>query len=110
MCVAAVKNESAKGIYHVGDEGTDTLQSFLDLACDAWGHKRPWRMPLWLIYSAAFAFETASKIFDTKSPLTRDFIDIGRVSYYGDTSRFRQELLSDLKFKNIYEGIEELKG
>jgi nucleoside-diphosphate-sugar epimerase len=108
--VAAVKNENATGIYHIGDEGNDTLQSFLDLSCDTWGCKRPWRMPLWLIYSAAAGFELVSKVLGTKSPLTRDFIDIGRVSYFGDTSRFRRELLPDLKFRNIVEGIEELKA
>jgi nucleoside-diphosphate-sugar epimerase len=108
--VAALKNQDAKGIYHIGDEGNDTLQSFLDLACDVWGCKRPWRMPLRLIYTAAAGCEMASRIFGTKSPLTRDFIDIGRVSYFGDTSRFRQELLAGLKFRNIVAGIEELKA
>lgn len=107
--VAAVQNESAKGIFHVGDEGNDTLQSFLGIACETWGCKQPWRMPLWLIYFAACGFELASKVFGTISPLTEDFIDIGRVSYYGDTSRFRNELLPELKYRHIYEGIEELK-
>jgi nucleoside-diphosphate-sugar epimerase len=107
--VAAVKSETAKGIYHVGDEGNDTLQSFLDLACDTWGCKKPWKMPLWLIYSAARIFETASKVFHTKSPLTKDFIDIGRVSYYGDTDRFRTELLPELTYRDIVEGIVEMK-
>jgi hypothetical protein len=67
-------------------------------------------MRLWLIYAAAAGFEMVSKVFGTKSPLTRDFIDIGRVSYFGDTSRFRRELLPDLKFRNIVEGIQELKA
>ena len=107
--VAAIRADSAIGIYHVGDEGKDTLQSFLDLACDLWGCRKPWRMPLWLIYLAANLFELISKVFGTKSPLTKDFIDIGRVSYYGDTSRFRTELLPVLKYRNIYEGIEEMK-
>lgn len=107
--VSAIKNENTKGIFHVGDDGHDTLQSFLDLACKTWGYKKPWRMPLQLIYLAATVFELVSKIFGTKSPLTKDFIDIGRVSYYGDTSRFRSELLPDLKHCDIHEGIEELK-
>ena len=106
--VAAIKSSTASGIYHVGDEGNDTLQSFLDFACDLWGCRRPWRMPLWLIYLAAELFELASRVFDTKSPLTKDFIDIGRVSYYGDTSRFRSELLPLLKYPNIYEGANEM--
>ncbi len=106
--VAAIRNENAAGVYHLGDEGNDTLQSFLDLACDRWGYGRPWRMPLWTIYFAALISETVSRLFDTVSPLTKDFIDIGRVPYYGDTSRFRKELLPDLKYRNIYDGIEEM--
>ena len=106
--VAAIKNKNATGVYHVGDEGNDTLQSFLDLACAEWGYHKPWRMPLWFIYFAAFIFESASRLSGTKSPLTRDFITIGRVPYYGDTSRFRSELLTDLKYRNIYEGLEEM--
>ena len=105
---AAIKNGEATGIYHIGDEGYDTLQSFLDFACAKWGYRRPWRMPMWSFYLAATLFETVSFLFDTISPLTRDFIDIGRVSYYGDTSRFRNELLPDLKYRNVYEGAVEL--
>ena len=107
--VAAIRNESATGVFHIGDEGNDTLQSFLDFACDIWGCKKPWRMPLWLIYFAANIFELVSRIFGTISPLTRDFIDIGRVSYYGDTSRFRRELLPFLKYSTINEGIKDMK-
>lgn len=106
--VAAIRNEEAQGIYHIGDEGDDTLQTFLDLACDIWGCRRPWRMPLGLIYTAARIFESFSRFFGTASPLTRDFIDIGRVPYFGDTSRFRKELLHDLKYRNVREGIEEM--
>lgn len=43
------------------------------------------------------------------SPLTKDFIDIGRVSYYGDTSRFRKELLPVLNYPTINDGIKEMK-
>lgn len=68
--VAAIKSDEATGIYHIGDEGQDTLQSFLDLACSVWGYRKPWRMPLWLIYSAAEIFEFVSRVFDMKSPLT----------------------------------------
>lgn len=108
--VAAIKNEKAVGIYHVGDEGHDTLQSFLDQACDTWGCRRPWRMPLGLIYLAATLCEFVSRVVNTKSPLTKDFIDIGCVPYYGDTSRFRNELLPELKYVDINEGIEEMRA
>jgi nucleoside-diphosphate-sugar epimerase len=108
--VAAIKSSTASGVYHIGDEGNDTLQSFLDFACDIWKCHKPWRMPLWLIYLAAEIFEFVSKVFKTKSPLTKDFIDIGRVSYYGDTSRFRSELLPYLEYSNIYKGTNEMIG
>jgi hypothetical protein len=107
--VAAIRNESSTGVFHIGDEGNDTLQSFLDFACKIWGCRKPWRMPLWLIYFAAKIFELVSRIFGTISPLTKDFIDIGRVSYYGDTSRFREELLPVLKYSDINEGIKEMQ-
>ena len=107
--VAVIRKKNAIGVYHVGDEGNDTLQSFLDLACDVWGYGKPWRMPLWVIYFAAEIFEFVSRVFGTKSPLPKDFIDIGRVSYYGETSRFRTELLPELKYRYINEGIEEMK-
>jgi len=108
--VAAIINDNANGIYHVGDEGHDTLQSFLDFSCELWGYARPRRVPLWFIYLAARFFELASKLFDAKSPLTKDFIDIGRVSYYGDTSRFRAELLPELKHRIVHEGIDEMRA
>ncbi len=61
-------------------------------------------MPLWMIYCAASTIEFFSEIIKTKSPLTTDFIDIGRVSYYGDTSRMKSELLSELKYPSMIEG------
>jgi nucleoside-diphosphate-sugar epimerase len=107
-CRAAIENSSARGTYHVGDEGRVFLQEFLSLACKQWGYGPPWTMPLWMIYTAAQACEVFSKLFGTVSPLTRDFIDIGRVSYYGDTRTFRRDLLPVLKFPTIAEGIHTL--
>jgi nucleoside-diphosphate-sugar epimerase len=82
---AAIINDGTQGIYHMGDDGRQTLQEFLDDACRHWGYRKPLRMPVWLIVAAAWHFEMISWIFGIKSPLTRDFIKIGRVSYYGDT-------------------------
>jgi hypothetical protein len=106
---AGIVSKTAKGIYHVGDKGRDTLQSFLDFCCDAWGCPRPRRLPLPLIYLAARLCEGVSRRIDLPSPLTRDFIDIGRVSYYGDTDRIRGVLLPALIHRTVHEGIEELK-
>jgi nucleoside-diphosphate-sugar epimerase len=100
----AIIGNAINGIYHLGDEGTQTLQEFLDIACTQWGYHKPWRMPVWLIKLAAWHFEFFSLLFNTKSPLTRDFIKIGMISYYGDTSKMHKDLLPVLKYKNIQEG------
>jgi nucleoside-diphosphate-sugar epimerase len=107
-CTAAITNNAASGIYHVGDEGNVSLQEFLELACRQWGLGRPWTMPLWLIYTAAELCELYSRITGSISPLTRDFIDIGRVSYYGDTERMRRDLLPVLKYRTLAEGLSSL--
>lgn len=101
---AAATKDNIRGIFHLGDEGRQTLQEFLDLASTAWQTRRPWRMPLPLIYFAAWLCELQSSLFRTKSPLTRDFITIGRCSYYGDTTRMRAELLSKLTHPTFREG------
>jgi len=101
---AAANLEKIQGIYHLGDGGRQTLQQFLDTACETWGMRKPWRMPLGLIYFAAGLCEVWSQLFGTRSPLTRDFVTIGRCSYYGDTSRMRTELLSKLTHPTLKEG------
>ncbi|PIR21472.1 MAG: hypothetical protein COV45_01615 [Deltaproteobacteria bacterium CG11_big_fil_rev_8_21_14_0_20_47_16] len=101
---AAISKPNIHGIYHLGDEGKITLQEFLSIACQQWGVRPPWKMPLGLIYMAANFFELFSKCFNTRAPLTKDFIDIGRVSYYGDTTRMRAELLPTLEYPTIIEG------
>ncbi|NDV66155.1 NAD-dependent epimerase/dehydratase family protein [Bacteroides sp. 224] len=103
---AAIEKESIQGIYHLGDEGIQTLQQFLDRVAIYKKYRKPWRMPLWMIMTAAWTFEKYSLLFNTQSPLTRDFIKIGRVSYYGDTSRMREELLPELTYKTFEEGLE----
>ncbi len=102
---AAITKSDARGIYHVGDDQPVTLQTFLAEACKAWGHPSPHRLPLPLIYLAAGLCEAFAMILRTRSPLTRDFISIGRVSYYGDTSRMRQQLLPTLQYPTLAEGI-----
>lgn len=101
---AAVLNPEARGIYHLGDDGNDSLQDFLRVACGVWGLKPPRTLPLWTIYGAAEVCELASRFFGVRSPLTRDFIDIGRVSYYGDTARMKRDLLAKLRYPTLAEG------
>ena len=103
--IAAATKPSIRGIYHLGDEGVQTLQEFLDDITQYKNSCKPWRMPVWMIMTAAWGFECFSFIFGTRSPLTRDFIKIGMVSYYGDTSRMRQDLLPELKYRTYKEGM-----
>jgi nucleoside-diphosphate-sugar epimerase len=95
---ASVLKPEITGIYHLGDEEPITIQQFLDEAARLWGYSRPWRMPWWMILTAAAACETFATVFGTMSPLTRDFVRLGRVDHCCDTGRMRAELLPHLKY------------
>lgn len=101
---AAVLRPDIHGIYHIGDEQPVTLQAFLDTACAVWGYPAPHRLPVRLIRIAAMCCEAFALLARTRSPLTRDFIDIGRVSYWGDTTRMRAELLTVLRHPTLASG------
>jgi len=105
----AIIKDNIKGIYNIGDEGRQTLQEFFDDITEFRGYHKPWRMPVELIILAAEIFELFSRIFGTRSPLTKDFVKIGMASYYGDTKKMRAELLPALKYKNYKEGINTFK-
>ena len=105
---AAILSPTASGIYHLGDEGVQTLKEFLDEATKEWHTHRPWVMPMWMIRTAAWFFEKVSLLTGWRAPLTLDFITIGKVPYYGDTSRMREELLPELKYPTFREGIHTL--
>jgi nucleoside-diphosphate-sugar epimerase len=102
---AAVLRESINGIYHLGDAKPITIQEFLDEATRIWELPRPWRM----ILGAAATCETFANIFGTVSPLTRDFVRLGRVHHVGDTRRMREELLPMLKYPTFEKGKETLR-
>jgi nucleoside-diphosphate-sugar epimerase len=105
---AAIVEPGVEGIYHVGDDQPVTLQEFLDKACRIWDCPRPHRLPLWTIYSAAALCEFFAMVSGKPSPLTRDFITIGRVSYWGDTERARRELIPELEHPTLESGAETL--
>jgi nucleoside-diphosphate-sugar epimerase len=107
---AAIFNPGVRGIYHVGDDQPVTIQRFLDEACRMWGCPPPRRIPFWLIYSAAGICELAALVFRTKSPLTRDFVRLGKVPHWGDTSRARAELIPELRYPTLAQGLERLKS
>jgi nucleoside-diphosphate-sugar epimerase len=105
---AAIVKPGIRGIYHVGDERPVTLQEFLDKACDVWKCKRPFRVPVWSLYAVASLCEIVAAALKKPSPLTRDFITIGRVSHWGDTKRARDELIPELKYPTLDDGLSTL--
>jgi nucleoside-diphosphate-sugar epimerase len=107
---AAIFKPGVQGIYHVGDEQPVTLQKFLDEACLAWGYRRPARVPFWAIYGAAWLCECFAMIAGTQSPLTRDFVRLGRVSHWGDTGRARKELIPHLLYPTLETGLATLSA
>jgi nucleoside-diphosphate-sugar epimerase len=102
---AAIVKPAITGIYHVGDDQPVTLQQFLDEACRVWGYHRPTRVPFPLIYLSAAFCEAVATIAGTASPLTRDFVSLGRVSHWGDTRRARAELIPELRYPTLESGL-----
>lgn len=105
---AAIFKPGVHGIYHVGDEQPVTAQEFLDAACRVWGCSRPRRLPFWMIYTAACACEAFAMAANTSSPLTRDFVRLGRVPHWGDTRRARAELVPELTYPTLASGLSTL--
>jgi nucleoside-diphosphate-sugar epimerase len=105
---AAIFEPGVRGIYHVGDEQPVTVQTFLDEACRRWGYPCPLRIPFWMIYMAAAICESVATIARTRSPLTRDFVRLGRVPHWGDTARARKELIPELSYPTLESGLSTL--
>lgn len=105
---AAIVQRGIRGIYHVGDERPVTIQEFLDEACRAWGCPPPHRIPFAAIYAAACLCELLALVARSRSPLTRDFVRLGRVSHWGDTSRAREELIPELECPTLEAGLATL--
>jgi nucleoside-diphosphate-sugar epimerase len=105
-CVeATVNTNDVHGVYNLGDDKPTTLQEFLDTVAEYWCYQKPWRAPRWLFHLAAFCVEIYSTTFGTVSPLTRDFIKIGATSYLSDTSKMKTELVNELNYATLAEGL-----
>lgn len=105
---AAIVKAGPHGIYHVGDDQPSTVQQFLDTACDTWGYPRPIRVPIALVGLAASLCEFSASLAGTPSPLTRDFVRLGQVPHWGDTRRARDELVRDLVYPTLGDGLSTL--
>jgi nucleoside-diphosphate-sugar epimerase len=105
---AAIGKPGVRGIYHVGDERPVSLQEFLDSACRVWGYPTPTRIPYSFVYAAACLCEGFAMVANTASPLTRDFVRLGRVPHWGDTRRAREELVPELMHPTLESGLSTL--
>lgn len=85
------------------------MQQFLDDLCRAWGYSPPMRLPVSLIMTAAWFCEAFGVVAGTPSPLTRDFIRIGRIPYWGDTTRTCDELIPHLEYPSLASGLATLR-
>lgn len=106
ICVGvAIERDNISGIYNLGDDQPLMLQEVLDTLAMLWGFRKPWRLPRWSFYAAGWCCEAFARVFRTPSPLTRDFIKIGMVSHVSDTSRMEKELLPQLAFPTLKDGL-----
>ena len=105
---AAIFKPGISGIYSVGDERPTTVQEFLDTVCRHWGYSRPHRLPFPVIQASAALCEAFAFVARTQSPLTRDFVRIGHVDHWSDTSRARAELIPELRYPTLESGLDTL--
>lgn len=106
--VAAIEGDHVSGVYNLGDDAPTTLQEFLDFLAGYWGYVRPWRGPRWLFPLAGGLTEVGAWLLNKPAPLTRDFIRIGMASYVSNTDRMKAELLPNLAYPTLQEGLELL--
>ncbi|MGQ9706457.1 MAG: NAD-dependent epimerase/dehydratase family protein [bacterium] len=106
--ITAIEGENVVGIYNLGDDMPLTLQEFIERVARHWNYPPPWRAPCIAFYLAGWAVEFIAEILELPAPITRDFIHIGMASYCINTGRMKTELLSELEYPTINEGIELL--
>jgi nucleoside-diphosphate-sugar epimerase len=105
-CVrAAIEGEGVTGVYQLGDDLPLTIQDGLDRFADHWGYPRPLRLPGWTFYAAATVVEAFALVTGKASPLHRDFIRIGMISHAGDTTRMKKDLLDQLAYPTLEDGL-----
>jgi nucleoside-diphosphate-sugar epimerase len=106
--VAAIEGPQVTGIYNLGDDAPTTLQAFLDSFAKYCNYAKTWRAPSWLFPIAGGLTEIGAWLLDKPAPLTRDFIRIGMASYVSDTERMKAELLPELAYPTLQDGLELL--
>lgn len=101
----AIERNDLSGIYNLCDDRPMMLQEFLDTMAAHWGYGRPWRLPLFAFHLAAILCETVTTLFRTRTPLTRDIMQMAMTSVVADTARMKKEILGRLGYPTLNEGL-----
>jgi nucleoside-diphosphate-sugar epimerase len=100
-----IENDDLKGIYNLCDDQPLMLQEFLDRLAQHWGFNKPWRLPSFSFYLAAILCETIATVFHSSTPLNRDMVAMGMTSVVADTTRMKNEIVSELLYPTLNEGL-----
>jgi nucleoside-diphosphate-sugar epimerase len=105
MLEIGIERDGLSGIYNICDNQPITIQEYLDGIAAHWGYRRPWRLPSYCFYAAATLCEGFAVAFHTRTPLTRDMVEMAMTSVVADTSRMKKEILSELSYPTLKEGL-----
>ena len=100
-----IESKNISGIYNLCDDQPLLLQDFLDRLAAHWRYSKPWRMPNWSFYVVAIDSEIVAMVFHTATPLNRDMVQMGMTSVVADTSRMKHDLVSDLTYPTLTQGL-----
>jgi nucleoside-diphosphate-sugar epimerase len=105
---AGVEQATCTGVYNVCDERPLTIQELFDSLADHFGSPRPLRLPAWCFRTAAWCCQAFTRLLRLPCPMHPDMIRMGMTSAVADTSRFRRELLTQLHYPSLEDGLREL--
>jgi nucleoside-diphosphate-sugar epimerase len=104
----AIEKDRLDGIFNLCDDRPLLLQEFLDRLAEHWDCAKPWRLPVSAFHAAAIICESAAMICRTGAPLTRDLVRMGLTSVVADTNRMKRELLAELTYPGLDQGLKAL--
>lgn len=107
---AAVEGDDCAGVYNVCDDRPMPIQELLDAVADTFGYARPIRLPSWCFWTAAWCCRAVTWVFRLPCPINPDIMRMGMTPVVADTSRFRRELLAELSYPTLEEGLRELRS
>jgi nucleoside-diphosphate-sugar epimerase len=106
----AVRKPGLSGIYNACDDTPIFIQDLWDLLSDFWKLPKAKRAPQWAFRLVALICEIIAFIPGVPCFVNRELVNMGMLSAFADTSRFRREIKPQLKFASIKEGLFTLKN